>query len=238
MSRPFGWLSVVAMCVLSQSVTVSAATVTETRSVSPFVRIHLMGSGTPVLTQGGEASVIVEADEELIGDVETSVRGDVLRLEVDRDFLRRPLHASSGIVYRVTARTLQAIEVSGAGVVDADEIEVDSLAIRLNGSATAGFDRLTARELDVGIGGSGKLTLAGTVQRQGLELAGSGEYHAAKLESDDSDIRISGSGRAEVHANDSLTVVVRGSGDVEYVGNPSTRIEISGAGRVRRLTDD
>jgi hypothetical protein len=62
---------------------------------------------------------------------------------------------------------------------------------------------------------------------------------ASKLVADDLQVRtaqlsISGAGKADVSASESLKVAISGAGKVTYSGNPAIEKDISGAGSVRK----
>ena len=65
-------------------------------------------------------------------------------------------------------------------------------------------------------------------------ISGSGKIRAYDLLSAETNIRISGSGNAELSVADYLKAKVSGSGKVRYKGNPTVDVDISGSGKVER----
>ncbi len=55
---------------------------------------------------------------------------------------------------------------------------------------------------------------------------------AFNLIAENADINISGSGNAEITANQLLKVKIAGSGNVYYKSNPVINLEVSGSGKV------
>jgi Protein of unknown function (DUF2807). len=66
-------------------------------------------------------------------------------------------------------------------------------------------------------------------------VSGSGDVHAYDLLSEDTKVRVTGSGDADVFASVSLDVSVAGSGDVRYKGNAKVSSNISGSGGVKKV---
>ena len=66
-------------------------------------------------------------------------------------------------------------------------------------------------------------------------MSGSGEVRAADLRTDDTTVRVSGSGNARVNAAKTLAARTSGSGSVLVSGNPQITSSKSGSGTVERL---
>jgi Putative auto-transporter adhesin, head GIN domain len=67
-----------------------------------------------------------------------------------------------------------------------------------------------------------------------VELAGSGDLDAARLDAGAVAVSIVGSGNASVNARSALSVSIAGSGDVIQRGAAVPRTSIAGSGSVRR----
>ncbi len=183
--------------------------VTEVREVSGFSEVHLEGSGDVVVEIGENESLTVEADDNLLELITTSVRGSRLVIEFDE-----PLRPSEAIVYRI------------------EMIEFDEVAVA--GSADVVAPNLACGTFSVTVTGSGSFDLGGTCDALDVSIAGSGDVDASDLAVARADISIAGSGDVLVNATDALDVSIAGSGDVEYLGDPAIEIDISGSGDVRK----
>jgi hypothetical protein len=191
------------------SVRGSGTLATEKREVSGFTDIRVHGSGDVTVDQTGSDSLSLEAEDNILPLLETTVRDGVLHLGTKANV---NLHPTRPIRYQVTVRRLTGFGISGSGSVKATNVDTD----RLSGS----------------ISGSGSATLAGRADSVDLRISGSGSYDAANLQSKSAKVSISGSGDAVVNATDSLDASVSGSGSVHYVGKPSVRSHVSGSGTV------
>lgn len=219
----------------------------ETREVTGFTAIDLQGSGEVLVTVDGTESLTIEAEDNIIPLLRTEVRGGVLELA-----LRPRARPTEDVVFRVTAETIDALEVSGSGGMSATAIEGGDLAVAVSGSGAVDVDGVTAgavsarvsgsgaialtdiaaTTVDVQISGSGAIDVAGVADRLDATVTGSGDLGAEELVVDDAEVTVSGSGSALVNATATLDVSLTGSGDVEYVGDPSVTVESSGSGDV------
>ncbi len=208
--------------------------VTESRSVKDFDRVDLHGCGQVVITQGGDESLVVETDDNIMPHVRTVVKARTLDLDFD------PKHKNvspTRLQFTLNVKDLVGLKVSGSGDIMAASLDTDRLEVKVGGSGDVGIDSLTAKNTRVRISGSGDVVLAGEASGQDIGVSGSGKYRAQDLCSETAKVRISGSGSATVWAIQSLNARISGSGAVNYYGKPKVKSEISGSGRIKGRGD-
>jgi putative autotransporter adhesin-like protein len=214
MFGPRNWLLVT--CVLGacnfNSVSGSGKIVTQPRSVSGFSAVSLSGGARLIVEQTGTETLTVTADDNLLPYIKTQVSGNTLELGTQDPL--KTLRPSDEIVFTLTVRQLEGLEISGSGSVEAK--------------------RLSSSRLGIEISGSGEVAAQGAINDFNLTVSGSGEYEGELLRSQRANVKISGSGAALVAAAESLNAAVSGSGSVEYIGDPKVTQQISGSGSVRR----
>jgi hypothetical protein len=215
----------------------SGNVVTEERDVSGFDRVALSGFGEVIITQGDEESLTVETDDNLMRYIETKVRGRTLELGFTDDVRRRIPDPSKSIIFRLSVIELTALDSSGAGRFEMDELDADRLEVTLSGAGDIRMDSLTASDLVVTVSGAGNIELAGQVKTQEVNLNALGNYNAPDLESQAATVRISGAGSASIWVHDTLDVTISGAGNVDYYGSPEVSEKISGVGRVTSQGD-
>jgi hypothetical protein len=205
-----GPLALLALSLLTRVVG-SGRVASETRQVRDFDEVVLTGSGTLTITQTGEESLTIQADDNILPLLTSDVSGRRLTLgtKPNTSFSTR-----SPIIYRLTVQQLSGLIVSGSGDATATGITSSSMSVRISGS--------------------GSVTLAGTAERQEVTISGSGSYRADDFATKTAAVSVSGSGGVRVHASEQLDVHVSGSGSVEYSGSPAVSQRVSGSGRVRR----
>jgi len=188
------------------------------------------------LVQGATEGVTVEAPAS--AHVRTEVRDQTL--VVDAQDQRRVWQWFSGRGagrtphVTINVRDLNRIEAAGAIKLVADSIKSPDLRLDLAGACSLSIRDLQATTFKLDGSGATKVEIGGKVMRQEIDLSGAGSYQAAKLESDEAVVGVSGAGKAVVNARNTLTVDISGAGKVEYVGDPKLRQSISGVGKVSR----
>jgi Putative auto-transporter adhesin, head GIN domain len=198
-------------CALQSVIRGDGHVVSESRSVSGFHALSLSGTGLLRLRQTGTESLMLEAESNILPNIET--RSDDGRLILGPKPGTR-LESTLPIVYMLTVKSVDGLTVSGSGSTDAIDLDNDTLEVILSGS--------------------GIVTTAGTVRRQDIKVSGSASYRAEALRSQDVAITVSGAGGGVVHAVRTLDAQVSGSGSVEYVGAPLLTKQISGSSSIRQ----
>jgi hypothetical protein len=108
----------------------------EEREVSGFDEIQFTGIGNLIIEQGDEEELIVEADDNIIGLIETEVRGNELHIGFKRGVNIVP---TSKVKFYLTVKDLDRIDLSGLGDIDCDEFETDGLKFNISGSGNIDF---------------------------------------------------------------------------------------------------
>ncbi len=210
----------------------SGDVITESRDVSGFDRVVLAGEGRVVITVGASESLTIEADDNLMQYLETTVSGGALEIATSEGVDVDP---SRGIVYRVGVAELTGVELLGGGAFEVDRVEADTFDVLLAGGGEISIDNLSAADLSVELLGGGDITLSGIVDVQSVVVAGAGGYNAGKLESSIANVDIPGSGEVTVWAVDELDVSITGVGSVDFFGNPVVGQQVTGTGSVTAL---
>ena len=216
-----------------------ADVVSESRPVGTFRSVRLVGSADLVLSQSDASSLTVEGAREALPHMKAEVRGDELTLsyEPSSHFVWWSSD-KKGPRFLLSTKTLERISTAGNGDVRSESFTVPGdFEIAITGSSDIRFAGFAARKLLVRISGAGDITLAGGVLEPNFRIAGSGDYHAAALQSATATISIGGSGDATLWARDNLSVKIAGSGDVKYYGRPAISRSIAGSGSITGLGD-
>jgi hypothetical protein len=222
-----------------------------TFAVSDFSVVQFTTEGKLHIVVGEREELVLATDENLFQYIEAEVKGETL---VIRRQPRVNLKPTQGIHFELTVKNLDAIQNSGSGDINLNELQTESFKIKLNGSGdvevrqlqvedvdiqltgsgSVEIGDLTAREASVHISGSGDIQAAGSgLAYQNVRINGSGDYDGRDLKAAEAKVKITGSGSARVHVADKLDVTITGSGDVHYWGNPEVEKSIHGSGDLR-----
>jgi hypothetical protein len=220
-----------AFALFSTKIVPSGKIATESREARAFTGVAVSIPATVVVRQGEPASVSVEADDNLLPEIETVVEGGTLKIRFKRS-LDVPGRATLRVL--VVSPTIEALSVAGSGDILAEALRSKSLDISVAGSGDVRIARLEAESLKASISGSGDVKVAGKVEAVSVSIAGSGDIEASRLESARAKVSIAGSGDVALWVRDSLDVSSVGSGDVRYLGNPVVKSSAVGSGSVTR----
>jgi hypothetical protein len=190
----------------------SGKVTTEPRPVSGISAVSLNGTGQVLIEQTGTDSLTITTDDNLLPYIKTEMRGNRLELGLKDSFTN--LNPTNGIIFKVTVKQLEGLEISGSGKAEAKKLNPEHLTVEISGS--------------------GAVAVQGTAEDLDLDISGSGAYDGELLRSKRANVDISGSGGAVLAASETLTANVSGSGAVEYVGDPQVTQNVSGSGSVRK----
>jgi hypothetical protein len=180
---------------------------TEQRPVTSFNRIEA-GGFYDIQWQPGPPSLSITTDENLLSHIETSIIGTALKIETHGQIA--PTH---GIKVIITSESLGGAELSGALRLSANQLSGDRFALDTSGAT--------------------KVTLSGQASRLLASLTGASRLNAETLQAQDVEVSVTGAGRADVMATNSLKAAITGAGRVSYGGNPkSIEKKITGAGKI------
>ena len=187
----------------------SGVVVEEKRQASGFTQVRVSGVGEVTIERAEAESLAVEAEDNILPLLETTVRYDALHLGAQEGASIRPTRP---IRYRVGVKELTGVGVSGSADVQASSIQAGRLVVRISGS--------------------GNVRLGGSADEVDVQITGSGDCDAAGLRCKSAKVVISGSGGATVDAAEKLDVTITGSGSVRYAGNPAVQQRVTGSGSV------
>jgi hypothetical protein len=105
---------------------------------------------------------------------------------------------------------------------------------RLTGAVRLSATRLSGKGFYLEGTGATRVTVDGTVNELMATMSGASRLDAESLQVKIAELSISGAGKAEVSASDTLKVAISGAGKVTYSGNPTVEKHVSGAGSIRR----
>jgi hypothetical protein len=206
---------------------------TENRSEGGFKGVESYGSFDLFVSTAPSHSIRIEAEENILPYIETYVDGDILKIDTKDGYWLKPRRS---IKVYVSAPEYRRIKSHGSGDIVGENkiIGADKLELGVTGSADIKME-VDAPEVTASITGSGNVNLSGKTKTFSTSVSGSGDVHAYDLLSEDTKVRVTGSGDADVFASVSLDVSVAGSGDVRYKGNAKVSSNISGSGGVKKV---
>ena len=122
----------------------SGTVTTESRTVSDFDNVELLGSGNLIITQGESESLTVETDDNLMQYVHTDVRDGTLYLSIEED---GKSFSYTKLVFALTIKELSGVTTTGSGDITATSLNTDHFDATVDGSGEMTIDTLTTEAL-------------------------------------------------------------------------------------------
>ncbi len=185
----------------------------ESREIGPVKSVVFKGIGNLIIAQGTETTLVVEAEDNILPRIVTEVEGGTLSIRFDTERWENIIRPTKPITFTLQVEDFSELSLSGLGDVKLDQIEVDSLTVRLSGAGT--------------------IEASGSAARLDINVSGAGSYDSGDLESEDVNINLSGAGNAVVWATRSLDVNISGLGNVSYYGDPVVSKSVTGLGNIQ-----
>ncbi|MFK8037733.1 MAG: head GIN domain-containing protein [Crocinitomicaceae bacterium] len=207
--------------------------ITENIIVDDFNTINLEMEADIIFRQGPNTSLEIEAPEDLISHIKTSVFQNKLTIGIKNNFCY--FNKKTVKIY-IESPEIEAIDIEGSGDFKVEnKIVTEHLSVDISGSGNFYIDSLEAETLSGSISGSGDIYAAGfdTLTEQRIKISGSGDINLINIPSQKTTISISGSGNCKVYTINDLDVKISGSGDVVYKGSPQLSTSISGSGSIK-----
>jgi len=214
----FMLISVSAFAQPWQNITGNGNLKKESREVTGFTSLSSHGAMDVQISYGNSNSIVVQADENLLPYIETTVEDGKLTIKSKKNV---NLKSHSKIIVTVSMTKINGLQLSGSGNINADgNFTSDAKTnMMLSGSGNIKLNSGSFKDLEVAVSGSGNIDLKkGTADNISVSISGSGNIDCSGITSDNVDARISGSGNARVNANKSIDAIISGSGNVFYKG--------------------
>ena len=203
----------------------------ENRTTSSFSSIELLGIGDLYVFQGSQ-SLRIEAEDNILPVLKSDVTGDMLVISTSECVTPR-----KSIKIYASSPEIKGLYSSGSGnIISLSPIHTDSMDLGMSGSGGINLG-VDCKDLRTSVSGSGNVLLRGNATNSSVNISGSGNMRGYDLATKRSAITISGSGQAEVNAEDELDVRISGSGGIHYTGSPSKMNQhISGSGSLTKTS--
>lgn len=205
----------------------------ETRAVSSFTGVLVSGNVNVDLSYGDSKNITVEADENVLPYVETTVENGNLVVKTRN---KVSINSKHKIVVHASMKQVARLRVSGSGNIAGNgDFSNDSrtdIGVSGSGNINVGMNSFSATKIN--ISGSGNVTLKGkSTNNIDATISGSGNIDCTEVSCNDVFAQVSGSGNIKVNANKSIDAKVSGSGNIYYKGSATNiNLKSSGSGKI------
>ncbi|HOS48466.1 MAG TPA: DUF2807 domain-containing protein [Bacteroidia bacterium] len=212
-------ISLLLLTLVMLSASIVNAQTSETRELSSFNKVSLLGNTRLRLVNGPSQKIVIENANDP-SKVYTKINDQVLSI--------------SGVPSSVTITTpsLDEIYIGGTAVVSSDStFTTDDIMFHISGNGKVGM-AINAKKIQAKVSGIGKLTLSGTANEFNLSVSGSSKIYAENLVVNKADVSISGVGKTYMDVKDELNLSISGTASFYYKAEPAKiKTNISGIGK-------
>jgi hypothetical protein len=213
----------------------SGRVVTESRQVADFTSVSVDYPAEVVIQQGAAQSASVQADDNLLPQLNLRVAGGVLHIENREPSYSRRVSPTRTVHITLTVKDLNEVDLPSAGTVSVGSLQTDHLTVSVSGAGTINLSKLDVQNLTVDLSGAGTVNADGKAANLKMDLSGLGSFKAADLAVGSANVDLSGVGSATVWVQNDLSANVSGTGSVSYYGSPSVNQNVSGLGSIQSL---
>lgn len=203
---------------------------TQDREVSGFKGLDVSGGFEVYVMLGNNEGVRIEADENLLENIKTEVKGGVLHI-----YNEESITTKSTMKAFVTLRELNSLDISGGvKVISKSTFKTANFKMDLSGASNVQL-ALDTNKLTAEMSGASKIALTGKADQLVLDMSGASKVEAENLEAKNVKVEASGASKVKVFATESLAIDASGASHVWYKGSPSITSETSGGTRISKL---
>lgn len=211
---------------------------TEEREVDDFNKVIFEGKGELKISQGFDESLTIEAEDNILSEIETEMDNNTLIIRPKKDFpylLGRNIKNTKPMIFNLQVKDLQEIRTAGDTSISTNRLIGKNLKVKLAGKGKATLHNINVADFNLSTSGSSDVSIDGFTINQQITITGQGSYKAENFTSRKTQVEITGSGNAEVVAHNELVVDIIGSGNITYIGDPKNiDQDITGNGKVER----
>jgi len=194
----------------------SGDVIAQSRSINNFQEIDLSISGDLILIQSDTLNIIVEAQENLISEIETVVKNNYLTIKTDGC-----IKTDKPIKIYVYVPELTRISLSGSGnITQEGNWDFTELNLNISGSGNISLENCTiSGKLENNITGSGNIVLSNFIASEIINnIVGSGDILISSINNlTTANNTITGSGDISLSSTDTIqtnNVKIIGDGDI------------------------
>ena len=202
------------------------------RKVGEFSGVDVGGGFEVEIKQGSSYKVRVEADDNILEDIETEVSGGVLTIEYRKGV---DINDATMKVY-VETPSLRSVDASASATVKVEGILRSDKSLHFEASSAASIEaEIDAPSTKIEASSSGKVVLKGRTKDLDAEASSAGSIEARELLSETARAEASSGASVEVHASLKLNGEANSGGSVSYRGEPAVSKEENSGGSISKI---
>jgi hypothetical protein len=202
---------------------------TEARDVPAFDAVWVSAGIHAAVSVGPRKPIQIEADDNILELIETTVRDGVLQIGFKRN---ANISSSHDVHVSIQAPDLHGVGASAGSEIRGQLARGDEVELDASGGGQVHVRGVEAGELRISGSGGAVIEVQGRADRASIEMSGGTQVKGADLAV--KDVRVDGSGgsEAEVRASGQIRGHLSGGSELHVKGNASSRVATSGGSSV------
>lgn len=198
---------------------------TEERMLKPFDKLKIASDVKVFLTKGTEEKVKIVVSGIELSDIETTVNGKTLQIE-----LSRGIHLDASVELYITYKEIRDINVGASGKLSVQSpIDGDKVVLIANTNGEIDTE-LNLKTVDVKVGQGAVIRLRGKTGSIDAKVTTKGILSALEIQSDSTYVQVGSAGIAKVTAIYLLNASVGMGATLTYSGSPKQKMIKTGIG--------
>ena len=229
--------------------------ITEDKDFSDFNTVDVEGAFQVEIIRSDSFSVTISADEGVFDYIAVDKEGDTLRIYLNprhtfTDFTLRPRNlkakitmpalyglrlagASRGAMTGFQSSEDLRVEVSGASLLNLDDIEAGEVKFEVSGASKASGD-MEADNVEFDVSGASEVKLTGSAGDTSVEASGASKVDLGDLPLDNAEVDLSGASEATINVKGRLDCELTAASRLYFHGNPTMgEVSVSGASTIK-----
>ncbi|MFT3981114.1 MAG: head GIN domain-containing protein [Ferruginibacter sp.] len=207
----------------------SGNVVTEDRKLDGFTGVNAGGSFTVKLKQGSSYKVSVQADDNIIDDIETDVDGDVLEIHYKNGV---SISNATATIY-IEAPSFTFIGGSASANIESQNTLKSDAKLKADASSAADIQlTIDAPQVEAEANSGSTLALKGQTKDIDVQASSGAHLEAYDLLSENAKAQASSGASIDLHASVNLNAQASSGASVNYRGNPAVSKQESSGGSI------
>lgn len=203
--------------------------VTDTRKITEdFTKVSAAEGLIVYVTQADDFSIEVEADDNVIDLISTTIKDGKLRIKTNKNIGDATKNIYVSLPKVTGLASSSGAQLKSKNTIKAAELEVD-------GSSGAVLQlEVVSNEIDIDADSGANLRISGTTDEARIDVSSGGNINAKNLQTQSCNADASSGGTVKVQVERNLIADASSGGNISYAGDPTVESKKSVSGSVHR----
>ncbi|MDU1905380.1 MAG: DUF2807 domain-containing protein [Dysgonomonas sp.] len=204
----------------SSFLSVNASVVKEERKVGSFSGVSSCCGIEVYITEGSSSTIRVEADNAIINDIVTKVKGGVLDISIKSDIFNNRRIQGKMKVY-VSAKNLSSIHASSSSkIIGSGKFKGENVEIRASSAGDIILD-ITAEKITCKVSSGANATVKGSASYANISASSGSNAKMKEMVVNKADVSASSGSDVEIWVKENIKARASSGSSISYYGSPA-----------------